>query len=545
MILSKRMKEKEIFWIPTKEAEIGRSRPLTNQEKKYIQHSNWIRLMKLFGYLSILVVGIVGIFVLLISITYLFDLEGYPFFANVLIRIAPAFILTSLFVFALRKKIPWRVSFWLSLKKLEAVELTGLFGLEINDIVSPIKVYRLSKTHFLMPEHWEKYIPSLYPEKGKLPTITIWAVKRKDATNKIYTYISTYFINNSFSNKLLSRFQDYTYYALTCGSLGVDEDLKQRLPFFRANSFWMGLIILFGLVGVFSLPIFSNQLTRNNRAVTSIESSIDRIENKLNLGDGIDSTVFSLRGIPPFTADVNYGNRVLVNKSSFEYYDVSISQNSQSFLLMPPEYKMIMRVSLVTPRVSLGSNKPSTKTLNNYRNEIKAVINKSTDLPERIRSNTLATLASVSDIVLEQQIRSSNSFKVDLDYAKQFLPTPFIYMPPNNNNSSRTCNNRRLFCILTDEKQVMSSENMAIVHAENTTDNSSTGFQIIYAHNLATLKEYRQQREALNYKDPIIYWALDIGVIGILALLISVSIAISYFQANRQISKHYKKKLKM
>ena len=534
-------KETFVLWTPTEEAQIGRSRSLTNQEKRYIQLSNWIRLWQLIKYLFLLVLFFVGIFFAVLVLSSLIDLgdQDYLLLVIILVYIGPALIVTSLLVFALRKKIPWKISLWLSLKNLEAVELTGALGVEISDD----RVWALSKTRFLMPEHWVKYLSVVYPDSGKVTIITIWAVKRKDATDKVFSYTST---NIESGTTFENHFRDYSYYALTCGPLKIDEDGKQRLPYFRANSFWIGLTTSFGLIGLLLSIYFSSKLDTNNESVVSIENTINKLENELTSGQNIDKTIFYLREIPPFTADENYGNRVLVNKKPFDYYNVSISENSRPFLLSSQEYTMIMRVSLVTPRGILGYGKPSTKALNDYRNEIKAIINKSTDITKRIRGNALNSLMSTNNTVLGQQMRSYRyRLKADLDYVQQFLPTPFLYMPPDNKYylTTRTCY-RPLFCMSLKKKQLMSRGDMAIIHTKNITDNSSIGFQIIDSQKLVKLKEYRQRREALNYKDPTIYWIQDIGAIGILVILSAVSFAVSCFQAKRQVSKHYNKKLR-
>ncbi len=64
-----------------KEVEIGRFRALTNEERKYIRRLTWIQLIQLFEYLFLLIFSIIGIFIILIFLTYvLVDLENHSFF---------------------------------------------------------------------------------------------------------------------------------------------------------------------------------------------------------------------------------------------------------------------------------------------------------------------------------------------------------------------------------------------------------------------------------------------------------------------------------
>ena len=528
-------KENFTFWIHSEDAEIGRSRSLTKEEEKYLRYSNWIRLMQLFGYLFLLVFGIGALFVLAVLLMMLVDLESYSLLTKALIRVGPALIVAALVILAVRKKIPWGISLWPKVSNLEAFELTGALGVDLTESRS----WKLNKTSFLMPEHWEKYVPKMYPDENRLPRVTLWAVRRKGTTGRTYVYISS-----TETGKIVNRFQDFTYYALSCGTLSVSEDNSQKLPYFRANSFWVGCTILLVVTGIFLSIYFSIKLENNNKAVASADYTVSMLENELNLGSAIDTNIFSLRRIPAFKADEDYGNQVLVSTRQFKYYSISIRKNSRPFLVMPDELEIIRRVSTVAPKVLLGYKKPSAKTLNDYRNQIKSVIVKSTDSTGSLQRNALAALSTITDEVLEQQMRSyGNRFSIDLDFAFPFMPTPYIFMPKGNHSFTQTYINHPNFFRQAKDKPNMKSEAMAIINADTSINDGLTGVQIIYAQKLKALKKHKEQGKALNYIDPFAFWTRDLGVIGLITVLVALGFLTSYFQANNAVSKFYDQKL--
>ncbi len=97
----------------------------------------------------------------------------------------------------------------------------------------------------------------------------------------------------------------------------------------------------------------------------------------------------------------------------------------------------------------------------------------------------------------------------------------------------------------TQGKQSINSEDMAIINVERTADSLQNGFQIIHSQKLLDLKKHKRYFRTLNYKDPILYWTQGKGSIGVLVVLISFGFIISCIQANRKISKYFKKKFEI
>lgn len=541
---SKDEKEKLSFrvFVTTAEAETGKRRPLTREETKYLRKSNWIRILHLFDYTSYLALLLVLVAVLSIMIGFFVSTSISSPVVSGLVGLGIPILSCSGFIILTWKRYPKGTKIWLSLKNLEAVELTGQLAIQIDPVEHSEKVFKLNNTNFVMPDHWRPYIYPLYKNQEVLPTLSIWTVKRKDASNKEFSYL--YRIRNT--AKYMSRFQDFQYQALSCGPLSVKQDEKEALPYVRENHFWLVLAMICTFIGIFASIFLQNQLENNNKAVGILATQITTLENELHLGKSIDAKLFSDRGLPLFAQDSTYGNEVLRNTTAFEYIDVSFGRNDRPFLLTIEEYKIIMRVSHVEPTVLLGYKGASSKTLADYRNAIIKVITKSTDLPETIRKKAMTNLLAMPDAVLEEQLRSyGDRFLPAPNFVSQFIPAPFIYMPVNGITYGRNCLRRDLFCLKADTAKPLDTKDMVIINRKDSQNQEDAGFEIIHARKLTDLAKRKQQFEAKRTIEPLAYWTQEKGLIGLLLFVVATLHFISFFQARRYIKKHYTKKFNL
>ncbi len=535
----KKNEENLYFWVTNQEAEKGASRTLSDEEIRYLQNYNWIRLVKLSTYLFLLVFAVLGLLFLSLMFGSLIEVEGYSIFIEYAIKITPALLIIAVFIYVIRDKIPWKVKLWLSSEDLKAVEISGYLGTSVKEIINEENTWFINNTPILMPEHWENHIASQYPQKDTPPKVTIWAVERKDTTNRAYSYIST---SSESLVKFKNLFQDYSFYALSCGKLSMDNDAKGNIPFFRASYSWMGLGMFWVLIGAFISIYLSIQLEDNNQYFTQTEQKIIHLENELNIGTPINSSNFSARGITTFSNSEKYGNQVLVSNENFDYYDVKTPNNNRHFILTPAEYYIIRRVSLVLPNIILSYQKASEKHLNDYKKQIKSTIDNSNNVPESIKNRVLEKLNSISNTVLEQQMRNlGRGHKANQEYVQHFLPSPMLYLPSDKYRIAHNCINASVFCKLIDKESKISGQNMAIVH-DQSMENGAANYKIIYAQQLVTIEELKQELTQLTYNTPFRYWTQGLGLIGVLIILVGVLFIVSTIQANMKIEKLYDKR---
>ncbi|MFS4417985.1 hypothetical protein [Maribacter sp. 2307ULW6-5] len=527
-------------FITTAEAEVGQTRPLTQDETHYVRKSNWVRILALLDYVSYLAIvfSILLGLLLLIGIS-LGTLISSPLLSG-LVRFGIPILLSLGFIALTWKRYPKRTKIWLSLKHLEAVELSGQLGIQIDPVDHTEKVYKLNNTHFQIPPHWQPYIYPIFKDGELLPKLSLWAVRRKDASNTAFSYL--YRIRNIGTK--MSRFQDYQYQALSCGPLSVKEDVRQGLPLIRGHHFWLAFAFVAAIVGIFGSIYLATQLENNNKEAQALENTVMHLEAELNLGQAMDAETLAERGLPLFTEDSTYGRQVLRPTEPFDYVDVSFGHNNRPFLLTVEEYKIIMRASQVQPGVLLGHRPASAKILEDYRRAISGAIAKSTDVSEAMREKAKASLLGVDDATLEQQIRSyGDRFQPDVAFASHFLPIPFILMPEDRINTPRNCGDRHLFCLRPKHQKPMDTQDMALIRSNKTQQNQAPSFQIIHVRKLAKIAEQKKLRDAMPYIAPVDFWTRDKGVLGILPFVIAVVAFIPYLLANGQIKKHYRQKL--
>ncbi|MFD0796209.1 hypothetical protein ACFQZJ_01955 [Maribacter chungangensis] len=526
----------------TVEVEVGQTRPLTLEEMRYVRKSNWVRILALLDYVSYLAIVFSILFGLWLLIgIFLGTLISSPLLSG-LVRFGIPLLLSLGFIALTWKRYPKRTKIWLSLKHLEAVELSGQLGIQIDPVGHTEKVYKLNNTHFQIPPHWQPYIYPIFKDEELLPKLSLWAVRRKDASNTAFSYL--YRIRNIGTK--MSRFQDYQYQALSCGPLSVKEDVRQGLPLVRGHHFWLAFAFVAAIVGVFGSIYLSTQLENNNKEVQALENTVMHLEAELNLGQAINAEMLAERGLPLFTEDSTYGHQVLRPTEPFDYVDVSFGHNNRPFLLTVEEYKIIMRVSQVQPGVLLGHKPASAKILEDYRMAIIGAIAKSTDVSEASREKAKASLLGVDNATLEQQIRSyGDRFQPDVAFASHFLPIPFIYMPEDRMNALRNCGDRHLFCLRPKNQKPMDTQDMALINTNKAQHNKAPSFEIVHVRKLAKIAERKKQRDAMSYIAPVDFWTQDKGVVGILLFVIAVVIFASFFFANGQIKKYYRQKLAM
>lgn len=379
----------------------GENFRLSKAENRYLRKRNWIRLLQLIGlfsWASFLLLLPLVLFIPLVKDWYDNGINGLAIFLIILCLFV-WFIVWKAWGKTLKQafKTPW----WLSLENAKGITLTGHFGTLIHPTGEIENLWTINNTVVDFPKHWTRSLDKIISNFDQPELVTFRVAKIPQATNKVLRLPMT--SGQYFRHRTDIVVADPKYVVLQAGLRSIEEDCRKNIPIHRNNPFLVGMGVMSLVISLFLGIAWHTTIEKEQNAIQTVEKRIQNQIKSIGFERSLEKQELANRDFPLLSAHKK-DEKKLLKTDSISYVVVGIKDEptKNPFILSSEEYRLIYRLSTVSPSVILGyRNKANSKEIDTYRNKLLTIIDKSKNTSNRLQELWKTKVQSMDNTLIE------------------------------------------------------------------------------------------------------------------------------------------------